>query len=92
MRLARGFEMVHAAAEAALREEGTGLERLEKFLIRYADFNMADFGQCVIRTSDEMLSPLDAISTLQRDQCNVAQSDGGTASRQKSGGCRDVRQ
>ena len=58
------FECVHsgvrelqAAAEQARLEPGTGLERLKSFLRRYAEITMEDFGRCVIRTSDEVLSP-----------------------------------
>lgn len=54
--VARGLEMLRAAAEAAMRADGTGLDRLRSFLSRYAEINMDDFGRCVIRTGDEMLS------------------------------------
>ena len=54
--VARGLEMLQTAADAALQEDGTGLDRLRSFLIRYAEINMDDFGRCVIRTGDEMLS------------------------------------
>jgi AcrR family transcriptional regulator len=36
---------------------GNGFVRLRDFLVRYALINMADFGRCVIRTGDELLSP-----------------------------------
>lgn len=53
----RGIEELQAAADAALREAGSGLDRLQSFLRRYAETNMDDFGRCVVRTGDEMLSP-----------------------------------
>ncbi len=37
-------------------EQGSGRERLCSFLRRYAEINMDDFGRCVIRTGDELLS------------------------------------
>lgn len=52
----RGLEMLHDAALDAQREAGSGLDRLRRFLCRYAELNMDDFGRCVIRTSDEALS------------------------------------
>lgn len=52
----RGLEMLQEAADAAERESGTGLDRLRSFLRRYAEINMDDFGRCVIRTGEEMLS------------------------------------
>lgn len=52
----RGLTMLQAAADAAALEAGNGLERLKSFLRRYAEINMDDFGRCVIRTGDEMLS------------------------------------
>lgn len=55
--VARGLEQLQGAADAALREDGNGLERLRSFLTRYAEINMDDFGRCVIRTGEEMLSP-----------------------------------
>ncbi len=52
----RGLEMLQAAAREAQSESGSGLERLRRFLRRYAEINMDDFGRCVIRTNDETLS------------------------------------
>ncbi|MBB6427206.1 TetR/AcrR family transcriptional regulator [Sphingopyxis sp. JAI128] len=52
----RGLEKLQEAADAAERESGTGLDRLRSFLRRYAEINMDDFGRCVIRTGEEMLS------------------------------------
>lgn len=52
-----GLKQLLAAAEAARGEPGTGMERLEKLLRRYAEINMEDFGRCVIRTGEEALSP-----------------------------------
>lgn len=53
----RGIAQLHEAADAARSGPGTGLDRLRSFLRRYAEINMDDFGRCVIRTSDEALSP-----------------------------------
>ena len=55
--VARGLEQLQGAADAALQEDGNGLDRLRSFLTRYAEINMDDFGRCVIRTGEEMLSP-----------------------------------
>jgi AcrR family transcriptional regulator len=52
-----GLHQLLEAAETARRQPGTGLARLRAFLISYARVNMEDFGRCVIRTGDEMLSP-----------------------------------
>lgn len=55
--LMRGLKLLQAAADSALdAKSGNGLERLRAFLVRYAEINMQDFGRCVIRTSEEMLS------------------------------------
>jgi AcrR family transcriptional regulator len=34
----------------------TGLERLRRFLLRYSEAAVGDFGKCAIRTGDELLS------------------------------------
>jgi AcrR family transcriptional regulator len=52
----RGLEHLQGAAVAAQRENGSGLDRLRRFLRRYAEINMDDFGRCVVRTNDEALS------------------------------------
>lgn len=52
----RGLEMLQAAATEAQGETGTGLIRLTRFLRRYAEINMDDYGRCVIRTDDTALS------------------------------------
>ncbi|WP_418361255.1 TetR/AcrR family transcriptional regulator [Tardibacter chloracetimidivorans] len=52
----RGLEMLQHAAAQAQAEAGTGLMRLSRFLRRYAEINMDDFGRCVIRTDDAALS------------------------------------
>jgi AcrR family transcriptional regulator len=49
-------QLLEAAAEAR-EAAGTGRDRLEHFLLRYAEVNMDDFGRCVIRTDDEALEP-----------------------------------
>jgi AcrR family transcriptional regulator len=53
----RGVEQLRAAADEARAKSGTGLDRLRRFLHRYAEIMMDDFGRCVIRTADEQLSP-----------------------------------
>jgi len=52
----RGLEMLQSAAHDAAQDQGSGIERLRRFLCRYAEINMDDFGRCVIRTNDEALS------------------------------------
>lgn len=52
-----GLTELQAAADQAGLEPGSGLDRLKSFLRRYAEIIMGDFGRCVIRTSDEALSP-----------------------------------
>jgi AcrR family transcriptional regulator len=51
-----GLARLLEVAEAARRQPGNGLDRLKAFLRRYAEEVMGDFGRCVIRTGDEMLS------------------------------------
>jgi AcrR family transcriptional regulator len=53
----RGIEQLREAVDAARAAPGSGLDRLSSFLRRYAETTMGDFGRCVIRTSDEVLSP-----------------------------------
>jgi AcrR family transcriptional regulator len=55
--VSRGVEPLRLAAEAAKSEPGSGLERLRRFLLHYARTNMDDFGRCMVRTGDELLSP-----------------------------------
>lgn len=51
-----GLQQLLEAARQAKEEPGRGRDRLEKFLCRYAEINMEDFGRCVIRTGEESLS------------------------------------
>lgn len=51
-----GLQQLLQAAEIARKEAGTGRDRLIKFLRRYAEINMDDFGRCVIRTGEEALA------------------------------------
>lgn len=53
----RGLAELRSALETARSRPGTGLDRLTSFMLSYAEINMADFGRCVIRTGDEVLSP-----------------------------------
>ncbi len=52
-----GLQQLLEAASDARGEPGTGRDRLVRFLRRYAEINMEDFGRCVIRTGEEALSP-----------------------------------
>jgi AcrR family transcriptional regulator len=52
-----GLEELQAAAERARGEPGSGLDRLRAFLESYSTIIMGEFGRCVIRTGDEVLSP-----------------------------------
>lgn len=52
----RGLELLSVAAKEGRQAPGAGLDRLEAFLVRYAEINMDDFGRCVIRTGEELLS------------------------------------
>lgn len=65
----RGLEQLQQAADEAGKGPGTGLDRLSAFLQRYAQINMDDFGRCVIRTGDEILSDESALrfKALKRD-------------------------
>lgn len=62
----RGLEPLRNAAEQARAQAGSGLERLRRFLIDYARTNMDDFGRCMVRTGDELLSPASAASIRAR--------------------------
>jgi AcrR family transcriptional regulator len=63
-----GLVRLQEAASAANLTQGTGVEKLRAFLVRYAQVNMSEFGQCVIRTGDELLSAqgLDELRSLKR--------------------------
>lgn len=52
-----GLEQLREAAEEVARQPGTGMDRLKRFLRRYAECIMEDFSRCVIRTGDEALAP-----------------------------------
>ncbi len=51
-----GLQQLLQAAREARAQSGNGRDRLVKFLRRYAEINMDDFGRCVIRTGEEALS------------------------------------
>lgn len=55
--VSRGLKQLSQAAQNVREAPGSGLDRLVTFLRRYAEINMDDFGRCVIRTGEEMLSP-----------------------------------
>ena len=80
-----GVAELGAAADAARRLPGTGLDRLKAFLCAYAEATMADFSRCVVRTGDEALSPESArqfralkaaIDRTMRDMIAEAVADG----------------
>ena len=52
-----GLSQLLGAAEKSHEIAGNGRERLAAFLNLYAEIIMDDFGACVIRTSEEQLSP-----------------------------------
>lgn len=52
-----GLARLQDAAREAEALPGNGLGRLEMFLCRYAEAVMDEFGRCVIRTGDEVLTP-----------------------------------
>ena len=52
-----GLNQLLEAAAQARQQPGTGRDRLEIFLRRYVEINMEDFGRCVNRTGEEVLSP-----------------------------------
>ncbi len=52
-----GLEQLLQAAHDARQAPGAGGYRLTRFMLRYAEINMSDFGRCVIRTGEELLSP-----------------------------------
>lgn len=51
-----GLQQLLDASTEARQQPGSGRERLKKFLCRYGEINMNDFGRCVIRTGEEALS------------------------------------
>ncbi len=63
-----GLVQLQEAAATARAEPGTAMDRLRSFLKRYAEVNIAEFGQCVIRTGDELLSTegLEKLRSLKR--------------------------
>ena len=54
--VALGVAELKEAAEQAAAVQGTGLDRLRMFLRHYAKVVMGDFGRCMARTGDEVLS------------------------------------
>jgi AcrR family transcriptional regulator len=55
--MARGLSQLRDVGEEARQAPGSGLDRLRTFLHRYAEVILDDFGRCVIRTPEEVLSP-----------------------------------
>lgn len=52
-----GLEQLREAAVEVANQPGTGMDRLKRFMRRYAECIMDDFSRCVIHTGDEALSP-----------------------------------
>jgi AcrR family transcriptional regulator len=52
-----GLKQLLSAAAEARSHPGSGSHRLIQYLRRYAEINMGEFGRCVIRTGEELLSP-----------------------------------
>jgi AcrR family transcriptional regulator len=55
--VSRGINELKEAAVSAAAAPGSGIDRLRAFLVRYVQVNMDDFGRCVIRTGEEVLTP-----------------------------------
>lgn len=51
-----GLKRLQNAADEAAALPGCGLDRLRMFLCRYGEAVMDEFGRCVIRTGDEILT------------------------------------
>jgi len=66
--MAIGLRQLQDAATEARAHSGTSIERLRTFLKSYTEVNTAIFGQCVVRTGDELLSPagLEKLRALKR--------------------------
>lgn len=52
-----GLEQLQEAAARVRAQQGRGFDRLAAFLRAYAEVVMDDFGRCMIRTGEELLSP-----------------------------------
>jgi AcrR family transcriptional regulator len=52
-----GLQQLREAAAAAREQPGSGADRLRIFLQQYSQVTMDDFGRCIVRTSEEALSP-----------------------------------
>lgn len=66
--MAIGLRQLQEAAAKARAQPGTAIERLRSFLKSYVQVNITTFGQCVIRTGDELLSAagLEKLRALKR--------------------------
>ena len=54
--LRRGLSQLEQAAQVASGWDGTGLERLQAFLVCYGEVIVSDFGRCLVRTDEAALS------------------------------------
>jgi AcrR family transcriptional regulator len=54
--VARAVDLLMTPDCAEPVECQTGLERLRRFLLRYSEISVGEFGKCAIRTGDELLS------------------------------------
>lgn len=86
--LGTGLDRLADAAVEAREMAGNGAERLRAFMTRYAEFNMRDFGRCVILTQETDLSVDGArqfradkrkIHEMIRDMIVEGQADGSIA-------------
>ncbi|WP_066555981.1 TetR/AcrR family transcriptional regulator [Croceicoccus bisphenolivorans] len=68
--LRAGLDRLIDTAVQAGNAPGNGADRLKTFLIRYAEFNMTDFGRCVILTNDNELSA-DGAEQLRADKRKI---------------------
>jgi len=62
-------ELIEAAEQARARP-GNSADRLRSFLVNYAEFNLRDFGRCVILTSDNQLSE-DAAAAVRAEKRRI---------------------
>lgn len=88
-----GLHELEVAAGQSRDAAGSGLDRLRFFLRRYAEVIMGDFGRCVIRTSDEALSPEARVKfrALKREIDQALRGMIGQAAADGSAVVRDVR-
>lgn len=86
--LGRALDELWTSALAAREARGNGAERLKSFLASYAEFNMTDFGRCLVITRENELSEDGArqfradkrrIHEMMRDMIEDGRNDGSIA-------------